>query len=192
MTLRLITSTPSASIPEDITQETSEDDAEITESESEENEDLKDKTDPLECIEEETWVLIEDPGDAEEFAELLCQLKSVCIETVADLCYKPVSVKVRTKRRSIQITLDICSSMDNETECGDEEMMDSAEVKSTAEESEIPPDDDVWSSVSLISPVKAWKLDMNLKMEIRCLDELIAIQAIHQWTNMEHCNQSNP
>lgn len=141
----------------------------MTESEAEESEELKNETDPLECMGEESWVLIEEPGDSEEFAQLLCQLKSVCIETVADLCYKPVSVKVRTKRRSIQITLDICSSMDNEIECGDEDGcdMDSAEVESTAEEeqlkSEIPHDDDVWSSVSLKSPVKLWNLGYGPK-----------------------------
>lgn len=125
-------------------------------SESVEGEDLMNDIDPPECIEEETWVLIEDPvcaGDSEGYAQLLCQLKSVCIETVEDFAYNPVSVNVHTKRRSVQITNDVCPSTDNETKCGDEGSCDigSAEVKSTAEEeqltSEIPDNDNVQSSV---------------------------------------------
>lgn len=165
---------------EDINQNTSDDNTEITDGESEESEDL---TDEIECIEEDTWVLIEDPlcaGDSEEFAQLLCQLKSMCIETVADFSYNPVSVNVWTKRRSIQITIDVCTNMDNEAECRNEASyeMDTAEVKSTTEEqqitNDIPDDDDVWRSVSLTSPINTW----NLGFELGNRDPL------HGWT---HC-----
>ncbi|MCJ8741855.1 hypothetical protein PDJAM_G00075530 [Pangasius djambal] len=148
--LQLTASTQSALMSEDITQNTSGDNAG-----SVEGEDAKNETDTPECIEDETWVLIEDPvcaGDSAEYTQLLCRLKSVCIETVEDFSYNPVSVNVRTKRRSIQITIDVCSSMDNETKCGDEAScdMDIVEVKSTAEEeqlaTEIPDDHNVWSS----------------------------------------------
>lgn len=59
-------------------------------------------------------MLIEDPlctGDSEQ---LLCQLKSVCAKTVGDFSNTPVSVNVHFKRRSVQITTDVCSSITNE------------------------------------------------------------------------------
>ncbi|KAI4874363.1 hypothetical protein NFI96_017450 [Prochilodus magdalenae] len=71
------------------------------------------KTYALESIEEESWVVIDDPiqtvGSA-EFMQLLCQLKSACIKTVADLTYNAVSMNVHAKERTIHITIDVCSS----------------------------------------------------------------------------------
>lgn len=165
--LELIASTQSAPMSEDIIQNTSDSNTEITETGSVGDEDLNNETDYLECSEEETWVIIEDPvcaGDSAEYTQMLCRLKSVCVETVEAFSYKPVSVNVHTNRRSIQITIDVCSSMDNDIKYVDDASydMDSAEVESTAEENrlagDIPDDDNVWSSVSLTSPINAWNL----------------------------------
>ncbi|KAF4078652.1 hypothetical protein AMELA_G00201660 [Ameiurus melas] len=151
--LELISSTQSAPMSDDIIQNTSDNNTEITEAGSVGDEDLNNDTDNLECSEEETWVIIEDPvcpGESAEYAQMLCRLKSVCIETVEDFSYKPVSVNVHTNRRSIQITIDVCSSVDNDIRRVDDASydMDSAEVK-TAEgkqlATDIPDDDIVWS-----------------------------------------------
>ncbi|GAA6065468.1 breast carcinoma-amplified sequence 1 isoform X1, partial [Tachysurus ichikawai] len=135
---------------EDITQNASDDNTEITV----EGEDLKNETDCPEYNEEETWVIIEDPvcaGDSEEYTQLLCQLKSVCIQTVGDFFCNPVSVNIHSKRRFIEITIDICSSTESETKSRDEARdMGAADVRPTAEDeqlkSEIPDDDNVWIS----------------------------------------------
>lgn len=108
-------------------------------------------------------MIIEDlecAGDSAEYSQLLCQLKSVCIQTVGDFSYNPVSVNIHSTRRCIQITIDVCSSRDSKTESGDEARdTDAAEVKPTAEDeqlkSEIPDDDNVWSGVSLTSSISA-------------------------------------
>lgn len=94
---------------------------------------LKTETDPPECNEEETWVLIKDQVcavDSEEYGQLLCQLKSVCIETVGDIAYNPVSVNVCSKRRSIQITIGVCLSTDSELKCWDEACCEKIQWKS--------------------------------------------------------------
>lgn len=71
---------------------------------------------------------------------------------------------VHTQRRSIQSTIDVCASIDDETKCVDEAScdIDYTEVKLTAEDdqltTEVPDDDNVWCSVSLTSLINALKI----------------------------------
>ncbi|KAI5095954.1 breast carcinoma-amplified sequence 1 isoform X7 [Silurus meridionalis] len=149
LTLQLI-----ASIQSDTTQNTPGDvGAGLTKAGLMDIKNPKNETDPSECSEEETWVLIESPVCAVDSAEntwLFCKLQSMCIETVGDFSCKPVSVNIHTKRGSIWIRIDVGSSMDNDTKCDDEASfdLDSVEVISLTEEeqltTDIPGEDDEW------------------------------------------------